>query len=120
MIYGQISDSIWKVSSLYGTGTGTGTPSASMPSVPRHEKRQISATKLTREGRDNVDIANSKLNHDQRLSNTLNLTNRQKQTKTVKMIFEFNIPLAFIVLLFALFAWILFSISRRRKHAPLF
>ena len=35
------------------------------------------------------------------------------------MIFEFNIPLPFIVLL-ALFAWILFSISRRRKHASLF
>ena len=74
-------------------------------------------------GMDNMDIANSKLNHDQRLNNTLKLTNRQKQTKTmilVKMIFEFNIPLAFIVLLFALFAWILFSVSRRRKHAPLF
>ena len=75
-------------------GTGAGTPSASMPSVQKHEKRHRSATKLTREGRNNMDIANSKLNHDQRLSNTLNLTNRQKQTKTmilVKMIFEFNI-----------------------------
>ena len=69
-----------------------------------------------------MDIANLKLNHDQRLNNTLNLTNRQKQTKTMILvkIFEFNIPLAFIVLLFALFAWILFSVSRRRKHAPLF
>ena len=67
-------------------GTGTGTPSASMPSVPRHEKRHMSATKLTREGRDNMDIANSKLNHDHQLSNTLKLTNRQKQTKTMILV----------------------------------
>ena len=77
MIYGQISDSIWEVSSLYGTGAGT--PSASMPSVQKHEKRHRSATKLTREGQDNMDNANSKFNHDQRLNNTLKLTNRQNK-----------------------------------------
>ena len=55
------------------------------------EETHESATKLTREGRNNMDIANSKLNHDQRLSNTLNLTNRQKQTKTMILVKVYSI-----------------------------